>query len=762
MENKIQLIAPIVTEGNEFKELASVLCLPDEKKRQVDLQYFTAVFVSSGGNLNYAYFLPSELLKARDSISQKAVDLEHMDRDVVGHIYDKAFVTASKMEPIDPREALKDPDVEKMDIHTLIAGVIYSNRFPEVSQEIKMGHWKVSMECFYDSFDLKIGNVIIPKKEAEALGYAEFVGKPVIVKSEGKEVCSDMMYRVLRGILFTGCGFVKNPANPPSVILEYAALKKQAEEENLIVTLDNVESYMKAKQEDESLTIIPSRKEARSMANKSKAASIRWQCNICGGILTAQNPPAECPMCNAMDTEWQVVPDEQDNPGAFDKTKLSIPGKAVSIRWQCNVCSGIVSGELPPMLCPMCEAMDTQWRPVPNEQDNPGAFDKTKLSTPGKAASIRWQCNVCNGIVSGDLPPMLCPMCEAMDTQWRPVPDEQDNPGAFDKNKLSTPSKAASIQWSCTVCGDIISAESPPAECPNCPGVMDQKWEAVDNERDNPDQINTDKFATPSKAASIQWSCTVCGNIVSAELPPAECPGCPGVMDQKWEAVDNERDNPDQMDTTKFGKGNTTKDYDGLDGPGVCVSYKKEVYKPEGEGGEKLPDSEVIHSEWCNLFATGCTTVPKGKATEPACLRWENAEVIKTEYKKRMKGKEVSKLLEIVENIDGIIRNRQDNAGIKESAQWTREYINSLPDGAFALIEPGYPSKTKNKNARHLPHHTCSGGTSNKCLDLPHLRNAFARVNQIKAVVPGNSDSAIRKRAASHLENHRGALKTEK
>lgn len=93
-------------------------------------------------------------------------------------------------------------------------------------------------------------------------------------------------------------------------------------------------------------------------------------------------------------------------------------------------------------------------------------------------------------------------------------------------------------------------------------------------------------------------------------------------------------------------------------------------------------------------------------------------------------------------------------------ARWTRAYINSLPNASFAVIEPAYTKgETKNKNARHLPHHNeKGGGTANENLDLPHLRNALARMNQIKPVTDSISADELRRKASTHLEKHRSAL----
>lgn len=80
---------------------------------------------------------------------------------------------------------------------------------------------------------------------------------------------------------------------------------------------------------------------------------------------------------------------------------------------------------------------------------------------------------------------------------------------------------------------------------------------------------------------------------------------------------------------------------------------------------------------------------------------------------------------------------------------------SSFPDAAF-IVERGAPKedgKTPEKY-RHLPHHTkgVKSATENTTIDLPHLRNALARVNQVKPVQ--ESAEAYRKRATAHLRAH--------
>ena len=79
-----------------------------------------------------------------------------------------------------------------------------------------------------------------------------------------------------------------------------------------------------------------------------------------------------------------------------------------------------------------------------------------------------------------------------------------------------------------------------------------------------------------------------------------------------------------------------------------------------------------------------------------------------------------------------------------EGAKWSRAYINALPDEAFAAVEEG-PDGTR---ARHLPHHDAHGR-----VDLPHLRSALSRLNQVRWADPANAA-----RAREHLLEHYRAL----
>ncbi len=249
-QNHIYLKADIQLheETDELKEAASVIELPKEDEKQIDLQYFSAVFVSSGANLNHAYFLPSELVKAEGTIVNKAMDVEHKEEEIVGHIYKRAFMDEKGKEiSIEELASTEESSLDKREVHVAIAGIVYKNRFPDLAEEVTAGKWCVSMEAYFKNFDVKIGDLIINRKEAEALGIAAddtIFGRVAKVLKTGKEIAVGKIDRVLRDITFSGCGFVKKPANPPSVVLETAADKKvnvKNKDEILIINYDKLD-----------------------------------------------------------------------------------------------------------------------------------------------------------------------------------------------------------------------------------------------------------------------------------------------------------------------------------------------------------------------------------------------------------------------------------------------------------------------------------------------------------------------------------------
>lgn len=86
---------------------------------------------------------------------------------------------------------------------------------------------------------------------------------------------------------------------------------------------------------------------------------------------------------------------------------------------------------------------------------------------------------------------------------------------------------------------------------------------------------------------------------------------------------------------------------------------------------------------------------------------------------------------------------------MKKLAVWTTKYINDLPDSAFLYIEAGgqkdSEGKTTPRSLRHFPYKD----SSNK-IDLPHLRNAIARIPQSK--LPADVKERTQTKARKLLE----------
>lgn len=248
-EHKIRLESNITffdASDDLQKEVAAIVKFPPNKTP--DMLFFSGIFVSSGENLNKAYFLPSELVKAHDTIDNKALDIEHEESQIVGHIYSSAFVDhgGAKLE-ISNLQKMTPDELNKLEIDVMIAGVLYKSRFPELAKEVKDQKWKLSMETYFQNFDVKIGNLILTQQEAEALGLASdsVWGRVARVFKKGQEIAKGQIARVLRDLMFSGCGLVKNPANPRSLILEVAKKSQNnVENEEIVVHLDQPEADM--------------------------------------------------------------------------------------------------------------------------------------------------------------------------------------------------------------------------------------------------------------------------------------------------------------------------------------------------------------------------------------------------------------------------------------------------------------------------------------------------------------------------------------
>lgn len=146
------------SEGVLKKDLAGQVDMPNDAP--FDLMFFKAIYLTSGANLNNTYFDKGELAKSIDTVANKAMDIEHEEHGIVGHVYSAYFSDVENGEIIEA-SSIEDC-ADKIDV--VITGVVYKDRFPELASEITKGEWFVSMETYYKSFDVKIGDVCLDQK----------------------------------------------------------------------------------------------------------------------------------------------------------------------------------------------------------------------------------------------------------------------------------------------------------------------------------------------------------------------------------------------------------------------------------------------------------------------------------------------------------------------------------------------------------------------------------------------------------------------
>lgn len=113
----------------------------------------------------------------------------------------------------------------------------------------------------------------------------------------------------------------------------------------------------------------------------------------------------------------------------------------------------------------------------------------------------------------------------------------------------------------------------------------------------------------------------------------------------------------------------------------------------------------------------------------------------------------------------GIVNEKVANAESKEAtketeeddsddkAVWSTAFVNDLPDSSFLFIQAGGKKdgsgKTVPRNYRHFPYKDAQGN-----VDLPHIRNAIARIPQSNA--PGLNKRELQDRARKILADAQG------
>jgi hypothetical protein len=117
------------------------------------------------------------------------------------------------------------------------------------------------------------------RKEAEALGLASdsVLGKVARLLKRGKEIAKGNVTRVLRELMFSGCGLVKNPANPRSVILETANKNRDLEDGEITIELDPDYREKETMKEKERSDVVDNTSPAQDQGHPDDGLEVRQQ-----------------------------------------------------------------------------------------------------------------------------------------------------------------------------------------------------------------------------------------------------------------------------------------------------------------------------------------------------------------------------------------------------------------------------------------------------------------------------------------------------
>jgi len=150
---------------------------------------------------------------------------------------------------------------------------------------------------------------------------------------------------------------------------------------------------------------------------------------------------------------------------------------------------------------------------------------------------------------------------------------------------------------------------------------------------------------------------------------------------------------------------------------------------------------------------------PNARALDMAMKQIENLFQSEDKALVYASAKDISKKwIKLGQLIEETLSSLESNKEEIEAAKWTTKYINTLPNSSFAVIEPAYLNgDTDDKRARHLPFKDKNGK-----VDLPHYKNALARVNQIKPITDSISQTELIKKAKAILNKYKNILKTKK
>lgn len=168
------------------------------------------------------------------------------------------------------------------------------------------------------------------------------------------------------------------------------------------------------------------------------------------------------------------------------------------------------------------------------------------------------------------------------------------------------------------------------------------------------------------------------------------------------------------------------------------------------------PDSDGTYH---NIRVFERSLLPRGKASNPftsiqvqemkdmASLKEKWDEFVKLFGGDEAKAKQFAATTEETQKeieAAGVAFKSERSSAEEFKAEWSTAFINDLPDGAFLHVEGGgkkdEDGKTVPRSLRHFPYKNANGG-----IDLPHLRNAIARIPQ--SSLSADLKSSLQKKA---------------
>jgi hypothetical protein len=188
-----------------------------------DLFPMNSILATTGWNLNDDVFDPVEMWMAKSSPVNKPFNMDHVQRDIIGHIT-ACLPVDEGLSPI-PLDTVPEnlPDV----YHLLTSSVIYK-LYPDdpdfeasiarTINEIQDNQWFVSMECLFQGFDYAMRSSAGLHKVIERNPDTSFLTKYLRAYRGTGAYQDHRIGRLMKNITFSGKGLVRNPGNPNSII----------------------------------------------------------------------------------------------------------------------------------------------------------------------------------------------------------------------------------------------------------------------------------------------------------------------------------------------------------------------------------------------------------------------------------------------------------------------------------------------------------------------------------------------------------------